>query len=244
MARTSPYANMASTPPPLGAVYYLTIQNSVYTLKNFFISVLMFLLDEKLLSRMHNFYNTCNFEKQWNIRFCITTFARHHGISSCREHVKEQFSRVPTIIRCRWHLQLLREPPVVQSTSSCREHFQLSRVPPVIENTSSCRKYLQLSRAPPVVESTSSCPKYLQLSRALPVVQSTSSCREHLQLSKVPPVVESTSSCREHLQLSKVPAAVESDFCQTGSVIVYGWNFLRCLLSLENFNSTFSMSYI
>ena len=156
--------------------------------------------------------------------FALQFFARHHGISSCREH--RQLSRAPPVVRgtysCRKHPQLSgvsKEPTVVWTTYSCREHLKF------VESTSSYPKYSQLSRAPPVVqrppvvESTSSCPKYLQLSRAPPVVQSTSSCREHLQLSKVSPVIENISSCREYLHLSKVPPVVESDFCQTGSVI-------------------------
>ena len=189
------------------------------------------MLDAKLLFRMHTFYNTGNFEERWKISFRTTIFARHHGISGCREHL--QLSGVPTLVEraptvvqstynylttysCREHLQLLRAPSAAQSTSSCREHFPLSKVLPVVKNTSSCPKYLQLSRAPhlskvpPVVESTSTCPKYLQLSRAPPVPQSTFSCPEHI--------------CPKYLQLLRVqvrgtPRVVRSDFCQTGSVI-------------------------
>ena len=126
-------------------------------------------------------------------------FARHHGISSCREHL--QLSKAPS--SCREH------PPVVESTLqlsgpgtySCRKHPQLSGVskePTVVWTT------YRLSRASSVVKSTFSYPKYLQLSRAPPVVQSTSSCREHLQLSRVPPAVENTSTCPKYLQLSRV----------------------------------------
>ena len=143
--------------------------------------------------------------------FPFQFFARHHGISSCREHL--QLSRapsscpgpVPTVVESthscqeyRKNLQLSGLPTAVESIFSCQEHLQLSKVPPAVESTSTCPKYLQLSRTPPVVESTSTCPKYLQLSRAPPVVQSISSCREHLQFSRAPPVVQSTSSCREY----------------------------------------------
>ena len=113
----------------------------------------------------------------WKIHlvFALQFLARHHGISSCREH--RQLSRAPPVVRgtysCRKHPQLSgvsKEPTVVWTTYSCREHLQLSRAPSVIRSTPSCREHLHLSKVPPVVESTSSCPKYLQLSRAPPVV--------------------------------------------------------------------------
>ena len=154
--------------------------------------------------------------------FALQFFERHHGISSCREHL--QLSRapsscqgqVPAVVESthscqeyRKNLQLSGVPTAVESIFSCREHLQLSKVPPAVESTSTCPKYLQ-SRTPPVVESTSSCREHLQLSKVSPVVESTSSCPKYLQLSRAPPVVQSTSSCREHLQLSRVPPAVEN----------------------------------
>ena len=126
-------------------------------------------------------------------------FARHHGISICREHL--QLSRAPS--SCPGPV-----PTVVESTHSCQEYrknLQLPGLPTAVESIFSCREHLQLSKVPPAVESTSTCPKYLQFSRAPPVVRSISSCREHLQLSKVSKVVESTSSCREYPQLSRTP---------------------------------------
>ena len=143
--------------------------------------------DPKLSSQPPHIFNYRVPPWGWKIHlvFTLQFFARHHGISSCREH--QQLSRAPPVVRgtysCQKNLQLSGLPVAVKSIFSCREHLQLSKVLPAVESTSTCPKYLQL-RTPPVVESTSSCPKYLQLSRAL-------------QLSKVPQVVESTSSCRE-----------------------------------------------
>ena len=161
---------------------------------------------------------------------------------SCPEYRKNlQLSGLPTAVESTFsypkYPQLSRAPPLVQSTSSCREHLQLSRAPPVVESTSSCPKYLQLSRAPPVVQSISSCREHLQLSKVSPVVQSTSSCPKYLQLSITSPVIESTPSCRKYLHLSKAPPVVESDFCQTGSVIV--WNSIRnpCRLRPNTFQT-------
>ena len=155
--------------------------------------------------------------------FALQFFARHHGISSCREHL--QLSRapsscpglVPAVVESthscqeyRKNLQLSELPTAVESIFSCREHLQLSKVPPAVKSTSTCPKYLQLSRTPPVVESISSCREHLQLSKVSPVVQNTSSCQEHLQLSKVSSVVENTSSCPKYLQLSRASPVVES----------------------------------
>ena len=100
------------------------------------------------------------------------------------------------------YLELSRRPPidVVGSISVCQE--QLSEVPRVVEGTSNSRKYLRLAGA--VIRGTSSC-------------QGTSI----IQKPGARAVIQSTSSCREHLQLSKVPSVVESEFCQTGSVIIF-----------------------
>ena len=198
-----------------------------------------------MLSRIHIFCNTGNFEERWKIGFYTAIFCKAswdlqlsgappvvESTSSCREHppvVRAQYlqlSKAPTVVRsiertysCLDHLQLSRASSVVESTFSYLKYPQLSRAPPLVQSISSCREHLQLSEVSLAVESTSSCPKYLQLSRAPPVVQSASSCPKYLQLSRASPVVESTPSCREHLHLSKVPPVVESDFCQTGSVI-------------------------
>ena len=173
---------------------------SLYAEKNFHFSFSWanLLLDEKLLSHIHIFCNTGNFDKRRKIGFCTAIFCK-----------------------ASWDLQLSRAPPVVESTLqlsgpgtySCRKHPQFSGVskePTVVWTTYSCREHLQLSRAPSVIQSTPSCREHLHLSKVPPVVENASSCREHLQLSKVSPVVENTSSCREHLQLSKVSPFVES----------------------------------
>ena len=213
---------------------------SLYAEKNFHFSFSQanLLLDEKLLSRIHIFCNTGNFEERWKIGtfFALQFFCKASwdlqlsgahpavestlqlsgpGTYSCRKHPQlSGVSKEPTVVwttySCREHLQLSKAPSVIQSTPSCREHLHLSKVPPVVENTSSCREHLHLSKVSPVVENTSTCPKYLQLSRAPPLVQSISSCREHLHLSKVSPVVESTSTCPKYLQLSRAPPLVQS----------------------------------
>ena len=73
----------------------------------------------------------------WKIHlvFALQFFARHHGISSCREH-----------------RQLSRAPPVVWCTYSCRKNLQLSGLPAAVKSIFSCREHLQLPKVPPAVE--------------------------------------------------------------------------------------------
>ena len=142
------------------------IQNSVYTLKNFSISV----FHRQLYCWMQNCFSACIFSviqaTSKSDRKLVFALQFLQGITGSPV--------VGSISSCPEYLQLLRASTVVQSTHNYRKHLQLSGLPTVVESTFSCPKYLQLSKVPPAVGSTSSFPEYLQLWRAHPAVLSTS----------------------------------------------------------------------